>query len=88
MFQGLVQLFTVATASSHLQFGHRLHVYIQPLGASVIVLGLVVLVIGSFSLRSNSFNNALRPQAFCAILQCRRHSLRATSRLHEVRRLS
>jgi len=42
---GLVQLFTVA--SSHLSHTiHRLHKYIQPLGAAAIVLGLMVLVIG------------------------------------------
>jgi len=41
---GLVQLFTVASAG--INSGHRLHMYIQPLGASVVVLGLVVLLIG------------------------------------------
>jgi hypothetical protein len=43
--KGLVQLFTVASAG--INSGHRLHMYIQPLGASVVVLGLVVLLIGS-----------------------------------------
>ncbi|KAF8237125.1 hypothetical protein L208DRAFT_1248751 [Tricholoma matsutake] len=44
---GLVQLFTVATVASHLHCGHRLHRYIQPLGAAAIFLGLAVLIIGT-----------------------------------------
>jgi uncharacterized membrane protein YidH (DUF202 family) len=49
---GLVQLFTVATAAGRIHSGHRLHIYIQPLGAAAIVLGLVVLMIGSSHLVS------------------------------------
>lgn len=47
---GLVQLFTVATATGHLPSGHRLHYFIQPVGAAVIVLGLMVLLIGPLNL--------------------------------------
>jgi len=43
---GLVQLYTVATFAGHVHSGRRLHVYIQPLGAAAIILGLLVLIIG------------------------------------------
>lgn len=54
---GLVQLFTVATVASHLHCGHRLHRYIQPLGAAAIFLGLAVLIIGSLEISSLRFPN-------------------------------
>jgi uncharacterized membrane protein YidH (DUF202 family) len=42
----LVQLFSAASASAPKGSIHRLHVYIRPLGASTVVVGLLVLVIG------------------------------------------
>lgn len=44
----LVQFFTVAAAHHHNSSGHRLHIYIRPLGATTIATGLVVLIIGTF----------------------------------------
>ncbi|KAF5382537.1 hypothetical protein D9615_002829 [Tricholomella constricta] len=42
----LVQLFTVASANLRHSPEHRLHTYIRPLGATTVVMGLIVLIIG------------------------------------------
>ncbi|KDR82639.1 hypothetical protein GALMADRAFT_238081 [Galerina marginata CBS 339.88] len=42
----LVQLFSAASASSPQGSTHRLHVYIRPLGATTVMVGLLVLIIG------------------------------------------
>ncbi|KAF8158245.1 hypothetical protein B0H34DRAFT_674696 [Crassisporium funariophilum] len=42
----IVQLFSAASASAHHGSVHRLQVYIRPLGASTIIVGLFVLFIG------------------------------------------
>ncbi|KAF8967111.1 hypothetical protein BDZ97DRAFT_1656910 [Flammula alnicola] len=42
----LVQLFSAASVSVPQGSAHRLHLYIRPLGASTIVIGLIVLFIG------------------------------------------
>jgi uncharacterized membrane protein YidH (DUF202 family) len=48
----LIQLFSATAPLSHgvkvLDFSHRLHLYIRPLGASTISFGLLVLFIGTF----------------------------------------
>jgi len=43
-----VQLFSAAAASAPQGSAHRVQVFIRPLGASAIILGLIVLFIGTF----------------------------------------